>query len=68
MATALQHSKESTRKAPLKAERLRLKTWSEAQAYFKEHLTPVRYGPKGQPLYDLKEIEALNVELPEEYW
>ena len=45
---------------------VRLKTWREAGAYFKKHLIPVRYGPKGQPIYSGADIDALNVILPEE--
>ena len=45
---------------------LHLKTWREAGEYFKKHLTPVRFGPKGQPIYSGADIDALNVILPEE--
>ena len=68
MATALRQRKDSSKTPVEKIKRLHLKTWSEAQAYFKKHLTPIRHGPKGQPLYALEDIEALNVILPEEYW
>ena len=48
--------------------RVRLKTWAEARAYFKKHLKPVDYSPKGHPIYSKADIEALNVILPEELW
>ncbi len=48
--------------------RLQLRTWREAEEYFKQHLTPSQYGPKGQPIYNMEDIEALNVGLPEEFW
>ena len=43
-----------------------LRSWDEAKAYFAEHLTPVAYGPKGQPIYSHTDIQNLNVELPED--
>ncbi|HLX62071.1 MAG TPA: hypothetical protein VKX17_12385 [Planctomycetota bacterium] len=42
---------------------LLLKTEEEVAAYLAEHLTPVRRGPKGQPIYAQKDIEKLNVRL-----
>lgn len=45
---------------------LRLKTRAEARDYLKKHLTPVEYGPKGQPIYALEDIQALNVIFPED--
>ncbi len=41
--------------------RVRLNTSAEVRAYLAEHLTPVRFGPKGQPIYAQKDIEKLNV-------
>lgn len=38
-----------------------LKTDAEVEAYLAAHLTPVRYGPKGQPIYAGADIEKLNV-------
>lgn len=43
-----------------------LKTWKEARAYLDEHLTPVRFGPKGQPIYSHEDIEKLDIILPDE--
>ena len=38
-----------------------LNTDAEVQAYLAAHLTPCRFGPKGQPIYRIEEIEKLNV-------
>ena len=46
---------------------LELKTWREVEEYFKKHLVPHRFGPKGQPIYRQVDIERLNVILPEDY-
>ena len=43
------------------------KTWDEAMAYFAIHLKPIAVGPKGQPIYSRKEMDALNVQLPTDY-
>lgn len=43
------------------------KTWDEAMAYFALHLTPIAVGPKGQPIYSRKDMDALNVQLPIDY-
>ena len=40
---------------------LLLRTGKEVREYLAAHLTPVRYGPKGQPIYAQKDIEKLNV-------
>jgi hypothetical protein len=40
---------------------VRLNTSAEVRAYLAAHLTPVRFGPKGQPIYAQKDIEKLNV-------
>jgi len=40
---------------------LLLKTGKEVREYLAAHLTPVRRGPKGQPIYAQKDIEKLNV-------
>jgi len=42
---------------------LLLRTEKEVQEYLAAHLTPVRRGPKGQPIYSQKDIEKLNVRL-----
>ena len=42
---------------------LLLKTEKEVRDYLAAHLTPVRRGPKGQPVYAQKDIEKLNVRL-----
>ena len=55
----------SSRRKPAKAAGdgppVRLHTSAEVRAYLAAHLTPVRYGPKGQPIYAQKDIEKLNV-------
>jgi hypothetical protein len=43
-----------------------LKTWSELREYLSAHLKPVRRGPKGQPIYAQKDLESLNIILPDE--
>lgn len=43
------------------------RTWDEAMDYFEKHLTPVEYGPKGQPIFSSKDMEKLNVRLPVDY-
>jgi hypothetical protein len=48
-------------KAADDSHRVRLNTSAEVRAYLAAHLTPVRYGPKGQPIYAQKDIEKLNV-------
>jgi len=53
----------SSRRKPAKAPPLLLKTEEEVAAYLSEHLTPVRRGPKGQPIYAQKDIAKLNVRL-----
>lgn len=45
---------------------LRLKTRGQAVKYLRNHLKPVKQGPKGQPIYDLKEVQSLNVIFPED--
>ena len=45
---------------------LRLKTRAQARAYLEKHLTPIDFGPKGQPIYDLEQMQALNVIFPED--
>ena len=42
---------------------LTLNTDEEVSAYLAAHLTPVRYGPKGQPIYAHEDIVKLNVRL-----
>ena len=48
------------------SEPVRLKTRAEVRAYLAKHLTPVRYGPKGQPFYAQKDLESLNVIFPDD--
>jgi hypothetical protein len=38
-----------------------LHTDAQVREYLAAHLTPVRYGPKGQPIYALKDRERLNI-------
>lgn len=38
-----------------------LRTREQVRAYLAAHLTPVRFGPKGQPIYAHEDIEKLNV-------
>jgi len=45
---------------------LHLKTRAEAYEYLRKHLKPVEFGPKGQPVYALEEVQALNVIFPED--
>ena len=45
---------------------IRLRTPDEAEEYLRKHLTPVRYGPNGQPIYAMKDLERLNVIFPED--
>jgi hypothetical protein len=45
---------------------VRLKTWSELREYLAKHLKLVRRGPKGQPIYAQKDLESLNIILPDE--
>ena len=50
-----------------KRKAIHLKTWLEAEKYFKDHLKPIGYSPKGQPIYAHDDIAALNVILPEDF-
>jgi hypothetical protein len=45
---------------------VRLKSWSELEEDLAKHLKPVRRGPKGQPIYAQKDLEALNIILPDQ--
>ena len=45
---------------------LRLKNTEEVREFLAKHLTPVRWGPKGQPIYAHKDLAALNVIFPED--
>ncbi len=40
-----------------------LKTREEVRTYLAAHLTPVRFGPKGQPIYAHEDIVKLNVRI-----
>ena len=44
---------------------LRLKTTEEVRVYLASHLTPVSFGPKGQPIYAHKDLAKLNVIFPD---
>ena len=44
---------------------LRLKTTEEVRVYLANHLTPVSFGPKGQPIYAHKDLAKLNVIFPD---
>ena len=43
-----------------------LKSREEARAFLAKHLVPVGCNSKGYPIYAKKDIDALNVVLPEE--
>jgi hypothetical protein len=45
---------------------LRLKTRDDAAKYLAAHLTPVGFNPRGYPIYAKKDIDALNIILPED--
>ena len=51
---------------PAEPEPIRLKTRKEEREYLAKHLTPVGFGPKGQPLYAKEDIDALNIILPDD--
>src|SRR5947207_2051159 len=65
MPTLTKRPNSSPGKPPAKSahavRRVRLNTSAEVRAYLAAHLTPVRLGPKGQPIYAQKDIEKLNV-------
>ena len=65
MPTLAKRPNPSRRKQPAKAADdsppVRLKTRAEVRAYLAAHVKPVRYGPKGQPIYALADIAKLNV-------
>ena len=48
-------------KASAKAPPVLLHTDEEIDAYLAAHLTPVRYGPKGQPIYAYEDHAKLNI-------
>jgi hypothetical protein len=57
----------SRRKPKTREEKpLRLKTRDDATKYLAKHLTPVGYNPRGYPIYAKKDIDALNIILPED--
>lgn len=68
MPTTIEEKTETLR-APLAGEAggspLRLKNSEEMRAYLASHLTPVRYGPKGQPIYAHRDLATLNVIFPD---
>jgi hypothetical protein len=43
-----------------------LKTRKEVSEYLAKHLKPVDFGPKGQPIYAMADLENLNVVFPED--
>jgi hypothetical protein len=45
---------------------VKLKTWDEFSAYLKEHLKPIRFGPKGQPIYNYDDVIALDIIWPDD--
>jgi hypothetical protein len=45
---------------------LRLKTRDDAAKYLANHLTPVGFNPRGYPIYAKKDIDALNIILPDD--
>ena len=47
------------------AEPVYLNNSEELRQYLATHLTPVRMGPKGQPIYRIEDIEALRIVLPD---
>ena len=42
-----------------------VKNWDDMAAYLAKKLKPVAKGPKGQPIYDDREVRALNIRLVE---
>ena len=68
MSTILEeiHTSPETPKPKLRGEPLRIKTWAELGEYLATHLTPVRLGPKGQPVYAQKDLESLNIIWPDQ--
>jgi hypothetical protein len=48
-----------------------VKTWQDAKELFAKHLTPVRFTPKGWPVYSQADIDALvsklKLRLPEDF-
>jgi uncharacterized OB-fold protein len=66
MPTTIKSAKRASAKHPGDGEPVRLKTREEVSTYLAKHLKPVRFGPKGQPIYALKDIENLNVLFPED--
>lgn len=60
------HASPETHKPKLGGEPLRMKTWAELGEYLAAHLTPVRQGPKGQPVYAQKDLESLNIIWPDQ--
>ena len=66
MSTTIKDTRHSTAQTKQQEEPLRLKTHEEVEEYLARHLRPVRFGPKGQPIYALKDMEALNVIFPDD--
>jgi len=45
---------------------IKMKTWEEMDAYIKARLKPMRFGPKGQPIYNYDELIALDIIWPDD--
>ena len=44
---------------------IRLRNWDEYNAYLAKQLKPVSRGPKGQPIYSIEQVAALNIIPPD---
>jgi hypothetical protein len=45
---------------------LKLNTWDEFDTYLKKHLKPIKFGPKGQPIYSYDDMLKLDIIWPDE--
>jgi hypothetical protein len=63
MSTVLEKKESACRDASSKP--VYLNNSEELRQYLAAHLTPVRTGPKGQPIYRIEDIEALHIVLPD---
>lgn len=43
-----------------------LKTRRAAVAYISKHVSPIAFGPKGQPIYAYEELEKLDIVYPDQ--
>lgn len=66
MATITASTKNRRKPKNREEKPLRFKTLDEASAYLAKHLTPVGHNPRGYPVYAKKDIDALNIILPED--